>query len=245
MAETPHNLIIPFGTADPERVKSIGSHREAESGSVSTNLFRLNTSATPALRLHHGPYDFRVSRDLGTQSDAFTSLTALQNYSHALCDLWRKTQHVFVEAYFDFIRLSLEKEQVSLTKDLAPYDGIYTYKDWSFSALRPLPRAHLATTTKTFIPIDFIFWTGKTLIAVDIVDFQTQTRARQAELEALNKNGVVIISAESAKLTRDRSAYLALILPKPFHLFWYNEVLPQSPFKPEISKILCSRHLDF
>ena len=245
MAETPHNLIIPFGTADPERVKSLGSQRETEIESVSTNLFRLNTSATPALRLQHGPYDFRVSRDLGTQSGAFTGITALQNYSHALCDLWRKTQHVFVEAYFDFIRFSLEKEKVSLTNDLAPYDGIYTYKDWSFSALRPLPRAHLATETKTFIPMDFIFWTGKTLVAVDIIDFQTQTRARQAELERLKKNGVVVISAESAKLTKDRSVYLELILPKPFHLFWHNEVLPQSPFKPKISNILCPRHLGF
>ena len=152
---------------------------------------------------------------------------------------------MFVESYFDFIRHSLDREQVNLTEDLAPYNGLYNYKDWSFSALRPLPRAHLETETKTFIAMDFIFWTGKTLIAIDIIDFQTPTRARLTELETLIKNDVVVISVESTKLTRDRDTYLKLILPKPFHQFWDDEVLPQSPFKPKISKILSPRHLAF
>lgn len=245
MSKGLYNFIIPFGTADPERVKLIGSQRESEGGSLLANLFKLNAAETPALRLHHGPYDFRASPDPGTLSDAYTRLTVLQNYSHTLCDLWRKTQHVFVESYFDFIRHSLDKEQVDLTEDLAPYNGLYTYKDWSFSALRPLPRAHLATETKNFIPMDFIFWTGKTLIAIDIVDFQTSTKARRAELKTLIRNDVVIISVESAKLTRDRDIYLKSILPTPFHQFWNDEVLPQSPFKPKISKILSPRHLGF
>ena len=245
MAKAPYNLIIPFGTSDPERVELIGSQRESEGGSLSANLFKLNTAATPTLRLHHGPYDFRASPGPGTLSDAHTRLTVLQNYSHALCDLWRKTQHVFVEAYFDFIRHSLDKEQIDLTEALAPYNGIYTYKDWSFSALRPLPRAHLPTETKTFIAMDFIFWTGKTLIAIDIIDFQTPTKARRTELETLIRNDIVIISVESAKLIRDRDTYLKLIFPSPFHQFWDNEVLPQSPFKPKISKILSPRHLGF
>jgi len=223
------SFIIPFGTANPEKAMAVAVRDGRQA-----NVVSIDANDAKPLRLHHGPYDFRATPGLGTASDTETRLTLLHDHLHALCDLWQKAQHGFIDAYFGFIHAALEHDQNALTTELADYGGLYHYRDWAFSALRPLPRAQIPTDDGTFIAMDFAFWTGSGLVAVDLTSVQTPTKSRRNQLATLAQNGVAIIDVESARLADGGAAYLETLLPDPFHHFWQGEVLPQSPFKPNI-----------
>ena len=227
------SITIPFGTADPEKALAVAEGGGRQNNVAVIDIDRNSGDHTP-LRLHHGPYDFRATPGLGTASDTETRLTLIHDHLHALCDLWQKAQHSFVDAYFDFIASMLEREQKVLTERLAAYGGLYHYRDWAFSALRPLPRAHIRADDGAFIAVDFAFWTGSALVTVDLTGFQTPTKSRRAQLAALADSGATIIDVDSACLAKEGTAYIESLLPAPFHCFWEGEVLPQSPFKPDI-----------
>ena len=222
-------LIIPFGTADPVKAMEVAA-RDDRLG----NIVTINTDAQEPLRLHHGPYDFRATPRLGTASDTETRLTLLHDHLHALCDLWQKAQHGFIDAYFGLINATLECEQTTLTAALANYGGLYHYRDWAFSALRPLPRAQIPLENGSFVSMDFAFWTGSGLVAINLKGVQTLTKAVRNQLTTLKQNGIAIIDVESASLANGGASYLETLLPAPFHHFWKGDVLPQSPFKPTI-----------
>ena len=227
--DTEQSFVIPFGTANPEKALAVASHDGRPA-----NVVSIDANDKEPLRLHHGPYDFRATPGLGTASDTETRLKLLRDHLHALCDLWQKAQHGFIDAYFGFINGALEHGQNALTTELADYSGLYNYRDWAFSALRPLPRAQIPTDDGSFIAIDFAFWTRSGLITIDLTGVQTPTKSRRKQLATLAQNGVKIIDVESAHLADDGAAYLETLLPDPFHHFWQGEVLPKSPFKPNI-----------
>ena len=227
-------LLILFGTDKPDKMLSIMALREDHDTNKLANIFEINNTTTLPLRLHNGPYDFRATPNAGDPSDTTTRLALLKKYLHAQCDLWRKAQHTFIDAYFEFIVHSLDEQRAVLSRQLNAYEGLYNYQDWSFSALRPLPRAHIQTKSGVFVAMDFAFWTGTEVITINIVDFQTPTKTRRELLEKLVVDGIRIISLDSKTLMKDGSTYLKESLPENFHQFWKTEVLPQSPYKPKL-----------
>ncbi len=104
--------------------------------------------------------------------------TALESWLHRDCGDYNKALRRAVSAYLGEIAAEIHTHDAALRRLLAPFDGFYTPQDWSWSALRPLPRAwwqsgddwHHAdlaywdgTCVLTHAPSLAAFWAGETL----------------------------------------------------------------------------------
>jgi hypothetical protein len=245
MVSADRPLLIPFGTADPRKAVDVGAN-----GGRQGNVFCLEPARSQPLRLHHGPYDFRATPGLGTASDTETRLTLIHDHLRALCGLWDKNQRLFIDSYFDFITAELDRNAPTLTAALSEFNNLYHFRDWAFSALRPLPRAHIPTDdiddkNTLYVALDFAFYTGEELIGITIAGHQTATKSRVSELETLRHAGINIFEIHSGHLRTDGAVYLAKTLPPSFHKFWVGEILPVSPFKPAAIDFMVSDEVSF
>src|SRR5208282_2234188 len=113
--------------------------------------------------------------------DGVAQLGFLRDHLVGLCDPWAAHQRRFVERYFDFVVWRVAGLADALDARLARFDGLYLVEDFSFAALRPLPRAHLRRADGAgWIATDFAFWTGDMVIALDIADTRRTSRQRAA-----------------------------------------------------------------
>lgn len=183
------------------------------------------------LRLADGPYSFPEPPDLFRLATTQERLDFLREHLESLCGLWDKRARLFLDAYFDHIGIVLDAAAPVLA---ARAGGLFAPRDWSFSALRPLPQAHLAGAVR----VDFAFWTGAGLIAIELLGSATPRRPRQAELTQLREGGVAVIALAMGDLQRDGAGLLARALPAPFHDFWRAAPLPVSPFVPPLDDIV-------
>lgn len=183
------------------------------------------------LRLADGPYPFPEPPDLFRLATTQERLDFLREHLESLCGLWDKRARLFLDAYFDYTGIVLDAAAPVLTARLG---GLFAPRDWSFAALRPLPQAHLAGAVR----VDFAFWTGAALVAVELLGSATPRRQRQAELTQLRESGVTIITLATSDLQQGGAGLLARTLPAPFHDFWRAVPLPASPFVPPLDDIV-------
>ncbi len=119
----------------------------------------------------------------------------------------------FIAEYMDFVADELGRRHAALAAALGRYDGVYAVEDWTWSALRPLPRAWVASDGE-MVRMDVAFWDGRTLTAVLLG-------------EAPAPAGLAVIRPGTRTLTD--------VLPAAFRDFWRGETLPRSPFRrPEL-----------
>lgn len=193
-------LVISYGTTEP--------------GGPSVTL-----ETNQPLRLNNAPYSY----DEGIQGPGPTAgerLAFLRDHLTDLCDLWAKRPRQFVSLYFRFIELVMQRDHLAIEEKTRRLGGLFTPADFAFSALRPLPRAHLDG-----VRVDFAFWTGRSLIAVDITGDDARGR------EALAASGIQSLAIPAGEIARDDPALLEKALPPLFREFWRGEALPSSPFK--------------
>jgi hypothetical protein len=109
----------------------------------------------------------------------------------------------------------------------APHDG----KAWIFEALLPLPQAHLylhdpLRHTTTFAPsqmkkVDFAFWTGERLIAVEIDGAShVGNEAHVTKDRLLRRSGVDVIHILNSELDRHGIEVVRRLLPPELTRFW-------------------------
>lgn len=200
------SLVIPYGTGTP--------------GEVSVTV----ANGDP-LRLNDGPYSYNE----GTQGPGPTAaerLAFLRDHLTELCDLWAKRPRQFVALYFRQIDRVMERERAAIEEQTRRLGGLFTAADYAFSALRPLPRAHL-----NGVRVDFVFWTGKALIAIDITGDDARGPAWEKRRAALITANAKPLEIPAATIARDDPAALEALLPPEFANFWRGETLPSSPFK--------------
>ncbi len=181
-----------------------------------------------ALRLSDGPYPFPEPPDLIGLSSRAERIEILREHLQALCGVWDRPAHCFVAAYFRWIGSALaagEAERAALAQGAG---GLFAPADWSFAALRPLPQAHLAAAGAA-VRVDFAFWTGAGLVAIELQGSASPRRQRQEELALLAAQGVVIVALPGAA----GEAQFDRLLPTPFHRFWRGVALPSGPFGPQ------------
>jgi len=203
-------LTIPYGTGTP-----------LPGGPAVT----IDTSARDPLRLNDGPYSYED----GTQrpgSSAAERLDFLRDHLIELCDMWAKRPRQFVALYFRFIARIMERDRTAIGEKARKLGGLFTADDFAFSALRPLPRAHINGTR-----VDFAFWTGSTLVAADVTGDDAKGAAWEARRARLAAAGAQILEIPAAIIARDDVAVLEEFLPREFGAFWQDEALPSSPFK--------------
>jgi hypothetical protein len=148
--------------------------------------------------------------------DHATRVAAAIDWLGGQCGDYAPRRRRFVVWYFDFIAEHLSAHRDELAERLRRFDGLYAPEDWTWSALRPLPRAWLATPNGA-LPADIAFWDGLRLFAVEH-DTTRQRALRNAGIEVLD------IAKDPVRL------------PAGFHEFWRGEMLPASPFRRPIPR---------
>ena len=181
------------------------------------------------LRLHDGPYDFAEAPPLQDLAEPAAQLDFLRAYHDRQCSLWGKFQKRFVAQYFAFVAAEVERNRQELEDRVADFHGLYNYRDWLFSALRPLPRAHLELPDGSMTRVDFAFWTGETLLAIDLTGNQTSGAAMEERAERLRDRGIVRIEIANAALA---AGDLTGLLPSALLRFWEHAPIPCGPFIP-------------
>jgi len=136
---------------------------------------------------------------------------------------------MFLDAYFASIAAAIAGHADEIASLAARAGGIFAPGDWSFSALRPLPQAHLGP-----VRVDVAFWTGARIIAIELLGSASPRRQRKDELAQLEAQGVVLVPVQAADLSREGERLLVRLLPPEFFLrFWDGVVFPASPFGAE------------
>jgi hypothetical protein len=190
------------------------------------------------LRLNHGGYAFAEPPAPARLADSAAKLALLRDHLAGLCDPWAAHQHRFIERYFAFVAWRVAGLAAPLGMLLARFGDLYRVEDFGFSALRPLPRAHLQRADGAgWIATDFVFWTGEALIALDIADQRRTKRQRAADQAALRDAGAVSIELRPDAIAGEL-ADLAALLPAPLVNFCDGETLPASPFTAALGDIV-------
>ncbi len=203
-------LTIPYGTG------------ERQPGGPAVTI---DTDARDPLRLNDGPYSYEGGTQ-GPGASPAERLDFLRDHLTELCDMWAKRPRQFVGLYFRFIGRIMERDRVQIETKIRKLGGLFTVEDFAFSALRPLPRAHLDD-----IRLDFAFWTGDSLSVVDITSDDSRGPAWESRRARLTRAGARVIEIPAAIIARDDPASIEGLLPREFSEFWQSENLPSSPFK--------------
>jgi hypothetical protein len=203
-------LTIPYGTAG---------------GQPGGPAVTIDRDAHDPLRLNDGPYSYEDGIQ-GPGASTAERLAFLRDHLTELCDMWGKRPRQFVDLYFRFIARVMERDRVRIEEKTRALGGLFAAEDFAFSALRPLPRAHLEG-----VRVDFVFWTGSALIAIDIPNDDSHGPAWEKRGAAFAAAGVQALEIPSTTIARDDPALLESLLPRSFAEFWQGEALPSSPFK--------------
>jgi len=155
------------------------------------------------------------------------------------CDPWRRSQHRFLERYFDFVARHVENHRDELTRRLEPFAGLFQYRDWVYSALMPLPRAYVHAPDsgepfgpESLVPVDFAFWTGAATIVVEIPGKSTRSSVTDRRHGRLRRSGARIVELTDDVLEPANTAEFEDALPAGLHRFWRDLALPAGPLKP-------------
>ena len=210
MAE--HTRIIPFGVA-----------------AVTADIAAASRAALVAgrpLRLNDAGWDFAEAPDASRLTDRAVALAFLHDEVKRLCDPWAAHQRRFLDAYFAFVAAQVARAVPELAARLARFGDLYRVEDFQFSAWRPLPRAHIPDTGG-WVAVDFAFWTGAALVAIDVADGRRTARRLAAGHDRLRAVGVLASAIAPDALAGD----LGACLPEALQRFCNGEDLPSSPFK--------------
>jgi hypothetical protein len=206
MGALPAPLVIPYG-----------------------NGLRVSLAPRKPLRLNTMAWDFPERPDLIALTSVAERLDFLRDHLKSLCGLWDKLPRLFLDAYFREIAESTARNRPALEVAAAAHGGLFRPEDWSYAALCPLPQARLPAAPEA--PVDFIFWTGEELHAVEIASAASESRHRRDNRARLRNSGISLIELSGSKLASGRPGDLASRLPADLREFWRSDALPSSPFR--------------
>lgn len=211
-------LIVPYGTAE--------WRPDSKAPQVA-----IETDARDPLRLNDGPYDFAELPPAAGTGTVAERMAILRDHLTEFCDLWAKRPRQFVSLYFRFIDGTIAADRAAIDAHLGRFGGLFAAEDYAFSALRPLPRAHLPIATEKRLRVDFAFWTGERLVAVDIAGDEARGAAWEERRRQIDAAGIEHLEIPAATIAKSDPAVLHAVLPPEFATFWRDEPMPSSPFK--------------
>ena len=238
MTRTPHDeTVIPYNTEEVTAAQVLAWDPAA--GTASYRLPCATVRRGTALRLNSGGIEFGDPPPLRDLPDVASQLAFLNSHFQHQCGVWAKYARRFVDRYFAFVGAEIAGARAELEDRLAPFGTLYRPEQWAFSALRPLPRAHLYAPVGDEPPpdglvrADVAFWSAHGPVAVDLVGRSTRG-AREAGWRArLDAAGIRIVEITYDALDDGRPETLAALLPDDFRTFWRDQVLPAGPFRTE------------
>jgi hypothetical protein len=236
----PDVLLIPYGVAEwsLDGIALAGFSGRALKLHTAFPCASINRAARAPLRLNNSAYDFGFAPNV--QADAAGEMELVRDYLKSLCRPWDNLATQFLDAYFRFVADVVDEHRDALTERLAPYAGLYDYKDWRFSAPKPLPRAHLYAPADAgggaadFVGADFAFWLGDRLVAAHSAQSALTPKKAKEHADRLRGAGVEVVMFGAADLAGDNARHLFTRLLGPSLAFWEGEALPSGPFRPTL-----------
>lgn len=241
MITVPDILLIPYGTAEwsLEGIAIEGFTGRSLRLRTAFPCAAVNRAACEPLRLNNSRYDraFAPAAQPGASDEA----GLVRDYIKGLCRPWDNLAAGLLDAYFRVLSDVLDEQRDDLTGRLAPYEGLYNYRDWLFSAPKPLPRAHLHAPADTtgapggpadFVRVDFAFWLGDRLVAAQSAASALTPKKAREQADRLRLAGIEVMPLETRDLTGDKARDFFQRLFGPSGLaFWEGDVLPAGPFR--------------
>lgn len=221
----PNHLLIPFGRPKwgIEKIKLVGVSTRGTYIESETPLAYIDRSKEEALRLTN-------IREIFPKKfpDNFFGIEDTLEYIKSLikdeCELDTDYEKKFVDFYFDHC-----VEQVTPSVGMIerygkqlpyPYDNV----DRVFDALFPLPQAHLYLTNpfdenysfvpKNMVKVDFAFWTGKSIIAIEVDGSSHVGNERHITKDRmLQRAGVSVIHILNSEIEKYGGKVISKLLP--------------------------------
>ena len=236
---------IPFN-ADAVTPSQV-SFAEAD-GTPAYRLPTVTVARGAALRLNSGQLAFGDPPPLGAMPEVADQLAFLCRHFQHQCGTLAKYPRLFVGRYFDFVAAEVAAHREELASALARFGSLYRPEHWAFSALRPLPRAHLhapeAPGTDTEAPgtagahppgslvrAEIAFWTAAGAVAVDLVGRTTRGEKEARWRARLEAAGIRVVEIPHDLIDAGDADAFAARLPGDFREFWRGQALPAGPFR--------------
>jgi hypothetical protein len=243
MISIPNIILVPYGV-DSWSVGDIGIKRLSD-GTIRPDApfpcTMIDTTGRKPLRLNSEALN--IAPNLNARPDA-TPLSVISDHLRSLCRTWDQLSLRFIDGYFVHLTNMLGVHRETIVEKLAPFAGLYAAEDWIFSALKPLPRAHIyaprnnGTTweTEDFVQVDFAFWLGERMVAV-LSRPGTLTPARATQrLARLEQADVTMVHFAADDLVKEPTVLFNRIIGDFGALIGSADIVPSSPFRPEIPR---------
>ena len=238
----PDVLLIPYGVAEwsPDGISLEGFSTRTLRLRAAFPCAAINRAARQPLRFNNSRYERSFAPDV--QTDA-SEADLVKDYLKSLCRPWDNLSTQFLDAYFGFLSDLIEEQRDALSERLAPYAGLYDYRDWFFSAPKPLPRAHLHApqeggaaggATTDFARVDIAFWLGDRLVAVQSSQGVLTPKKAREQTDRLRLAGIEVVSFGAADLSGGKARDLFTGLLGSSLTFWESEALPSGPFRAQL-----------
>lgn len=199
---------------------------DAAAGGEAAAIFR--PGVTPALRLNtDGGRRYRPEA-LADLADNPARLAALHDRVARQADLFSRSQRLFLETYFGFVREAVEAHASEIAPRLAWSGGLFEPADLVFSALRPLPRARIAAKDGPVEAADFAFWDGEAVIAVSV----SGAAAAKGPDENNASRPVRHVRVTPAELAAGTVVFSDRKFPETIRRFFAGVDVPEGPFRP-------------
>jgi len=235
-------LIIPYGMAGvpaalAEAMQSGEAERLSRPGSP---VAVIDLRAETRLKLHGVGHPFTRPPQAADLAHAGSQLAFLEDHLSTLCGFRERPKRQFIAAYFAAVRDHVRAHAQELEARTGALAGLCEPQHWCFSALMPLPRAHLylpeepasaAIHVKDFVGVDFASWDGRELTVVFIDTGNTPTPMQKAARLRLRRPGVRICDLPAKALLRSEGDALLAKLGSGFKHFWHGDPIPLSPFR--------------
>jgi hypothetical protein len=246
------HLIVPFACPkweiDNIRIKGVST--DATFFETDTPVAYINRAIEEPLSLVdiHRVWPFEDWEHLQTDSWAEALKTILGTILE-FGNLQTQAERKFVEAYFNYLGGStadmVDPEEWSLHRDRYPGGD----PDWIFRALLPLPQAHLyvldpmeefhskhtPVPPKNMFKVDFVFWTGKQLVAIEIdggSHIGSDKHVRKDRM--LQRAGVQVVHILNSEIEAQPEKVIRHLLPDAVGHFWtyFRGRFPHNPLAP-------------
>jgi hypothetical protein len=242
MTVTPDVIVVPYGV-DSSSIEEFVIKRSGDGAirvDASFPCVAIDKSNRKPLRLNSEV--FSVAANFNAPQGA-TPLTVLSDHLKGLCRTWDRLSLRFLDGYFRHIANMRGVHRDVIATKLAPFAGLYAAEDWSFSAPKPLPRAHLyaprsnsaSWIVEDFIQVDFAFWLGERMVAaLSKPGGLTPARANE-RVARLEQAGVATVHFTALDIENEPTALFDRIIGDFGALIESAGIVPISPFRPRIS----------
>lgn len=239
-------LMIPYGSAGffPEKLKLTGFALTGLALWTASPCVIVDRSTRQPLRCHQMPAEFSPPPSPEAMRDTASKLAFMQEYLQSLCGVWQGPPKAFIDNYFAAARRALAANVETLNARVADLAGLASADDFVFSVPLPLPRAHLHLAPRSDAPVvssedvvrvDFAFWTGTRLLAIDIDTGATMTPKERRAWQRVADYGIDTLRVEPEALAEASAP--CDVLGDDFARFWEGDPLPRTPFRgPRIAE---------